>query len=402
MNVLSRRVLFVAEAVSLAHVARPVVLAQALAPHHSVSVASAGAYDLCFKGTGLPRQGLDSIPPAIFLDRLAAGTPLYTRTELARYVEQDVELLRQVQPDVVVGDFRLSLSVSARIAKVPYMALCNAHWSPWSAHRRFPLPDITLTRLLGPALATPVFRVAQPIAFRLHAGPLNALRRKYGLTTFPDVRHAYTDGDVTLYADTPLLVPVRADCPSNHHFIGPIVWSPDTPLPEWWARIPDGPLAYLTLGSTGRVDLLPLVFRALAAKGVTCMTATAGRSDAGVGDASCFVADYLPGADAAGRADFVICNGGSATVYQALSRGRPVIGLCSNMDQFLTMSRVQEAGAGICLRAGTVKQEELEGAIGRMVSESGFREAAERVMVDFSRFDAGARLNDVIRMHLAG
>ena len=132
------------------------------------------------------------------------------------------------------------------------------------------------------------------------------------------------------------------------------------------------------------------------------MTATAGRSDAGVGGASCFVADYLPGADAAGRADFVICNGGSATVYQALSRGRPVIGLCSNMDQFLTMSRVQEAGAGICLRAGTVRQEELVGAIGRMVSESGFREAAERAMVDFSRFDAGTRLNDVIRMHLAG
>lgn len=391
-----RRVLFVAEAVSLAHVARPVVLAQALAPSCDVSIASAGAFDLCLRGTDLARIGLDSIPPALFLERLAEGAPLYTQAELARYVEQDVELLRREKPDVVVGDFRLSLSVSARVAGIPYMALCNAHWSPWSVHRRFPLPDITLTRLLGPALATPIFQMAQPIAFRLHARPLNALRRKHGLSTFPDVRYAYTDGDFTLYADTPTLVPVSADCPSNHHFVGPIIWSPDTPLPDWWDSIPDGPLAYLTLGSTGRVDLLPMLFEVLEQQGVRCMTATAGRSNVAASSASCFVADYLPGASAAARADFVICNGGSATVYQALSEGRPVIGICSNMDQFLTMSRVQDSGAGICLRAGTVKRDELKVAVDRLVRDPDFKRAAGRVRADFAGFVAGTRLNDLI------
>jgi UDP:flavonoid glycosyltransferase YjiC (YdhE family) len=391
-----RRVLFVAEAVSLAHVARPVVLAQMLAPTCDVSIASAGAFDLCLRGTGLARIDLDSIAPALFLERLAEGAPLYTQAELARYVEQDVELLQCQKPDVVVGDFRLSLSISARVAGIPYMALCNAHWSPWSVHRRFPLPDITLTRLLGPALATPIFQMAQPIAFRLHARPLNALRRKHGLSTFPDVRYAYTDGDYTLYADTPSLVPVSVDCPSNHHFIGPIVWSPDTPLPDWWEHVPDGPLAYLTLGSTGRVDLLPILFDALARQGVQCMTATAGRSNVAPSSASCFVADYLPGASAAARADFVICNGGSATVYQALSEGRPVIGVCSNMDQFLTMSRVQDAGAGICLRAGTVDRDELSGAVDRMVGEPAFKAAAGGVRADFARFSAGIRLRDLI------
>jgi UDP:flavonoid glycosyltransferase YjiC (YdhE family) len=256
-----RRVLFVAEAVSLAHVARPVVLASGLAAHHEVSVASAPAFDLCFRGTDLRRLGLESIPAKLFLDRLAAGAPLYTRTELERYVEADIALLQRERPDVVIGDFRLSLSVSARLVGIPYFALCNAHWSPWSAHSRFPLPDITLTRVLGPALAEPIFRLAQPLAFRLHAGPLNAVRRKHGLSGFPDVRHAYTDGDLTLYADTPGLVPVRPDCPPNHHFIGPIIWSPSMPLPDWWTSMPSGPLAYVTLGSTGRVDLLPEVFR---------------------------------------------------------------------------------------------------------------------------------------------
>lgn len=393
-----RRVLFVAEAVSLAHVARPVVLASGLAAHHEVSVASAPAFDLCFRGTDLRRLGLESIPAKLFLDRLAAGAPLYTRTELERYVEADVALLQRERPDVVIGDFRLSLSVSARLVGIPYFALCNAHWSPWSAHSRFPLPDITLTRVLGPALAEPIFRLAQPLAFRLHAGPLNAVRRKHGLSGFPDVRHAYTDGDLTLYADTPGLVPVRPDCPPNHHFIGPIIWSPSMPLPDWWTSMPSGPLAYVTLGSTGRVDLLPEVFRALADAQVNAMTATAGRSDVASPGPHCFVADYLPGLEAAARADFVICNGGSATVYQALSTGTPVIGLCSNMDQFLTMSRVVDAGAGISLRAGNVSYKQLRTALRRMVGDEAdrFRRAAKAVQQDFASFNTRSILNGLV------
>lgn len=386
-----RRVLLVAEAVSLAHVARPVVLANALAGEHDVTVASAPVFDLCFRGTGLARESLESIPAAIFLERLAAGAPLYTRAELERYIDEDVALLRRLRPDAVIGDFRLSLSVSARLAGIPYFALCNAHWSPWALHGRFPLPDITLTRVLGPKLAEPLFRLGQPIAFRLHAGPLNALRRKFGLSTFPDVRYAYTDGDRTLYADTPSLVPVRPDCPSHHRYIGPIVWSPAMALPAWWTALPDGPLAYVTLGSTGRVDLLPELFRALEDCGVNAMTATAGRSDVASPGPHCFVADYLPGLEAAARADFVICNGGSATVYQTLSQGRPVIGVCSNMDQFLTMARVVDAGAGIALRAGTAGYGDLSAAIRRMTGPSGaaFRDAARAVQADFLRHDAG-------------
>ena len=386
-----RRVLLVAEAVSLAHVARPVVLASALAGDHEVTVASAPVFDLCFRGTGLARESLESIPAATFLQRLAAGAPLYTKAELERYVDEDVALLRRLRPDVVIGDFRLSLSVSARVAGIPYFALCNAHWSPWALHDRFPLPDISLTRVLGPRLAEPLFRLGQPIAFRLHAGPLNAMRRKFGLSTFPDVRYAYTDGDRTLYADTPALVPVRPDCPAHHHYIGPIVWSPAMALPAWWTALPDGPLAYVTLGSTGRVDLLPELFRALEDCGVNAMTATAGRSDVASPGPHCFVADYLPGLEAAARSDFVICNGGSATVYQALSQGRPVIGVCSNMDQFLTMARVVDAGAGIALRAGTAGYEDLAEAIRRISGSTGaaFRDAARAVQADFLRHDAG-------------
>ena len=55
-------------------------------------------------------------------------------------------MIREVEPDVVVGDFRLSLSVSARVAGVPYLAITNAYWSPY-ARQRFPLPELPVVRM---------------------------------------------------------------------------------------------------------------------------------------------------------------------------------------------------------------------------------------------------------------
>jgi UDP:flavonoid glycosyltransferase YjiC (YdhE family) len=47
----------------------------------------------------------------------------------------------------------------------------------------------------------------------------------------------------------------------------------------------------------------------------------------------------------------VVCNGGSPTVYQAFAAGIPVLGIPSNLDQYLMMDYVQRYGAGNWLRA---------------------------------------------------
>lgn len=39
--------------------------------------------------------------------------------------------------------------------------------------------------------------------------------------------------------------------------------------------------------------------------------------------------------------------GGSPSSYQSLAEGVPVLGICSNLDQFLAMGRVEKAEAGL-------------------------------------------------------
>ena len=52
---------------------------------------------------------------------------------------------RLFQPDLVIGDFRLSLSVSARVAGVPYIAIANSWWSPFGRPRFELAENVKLT-----------------------------------------------------------------------------------------------------------------------------------------------------------------------------------------------------------------------------------------------------------------
>src|SRR3989442_11980371 len=124
-----KRILFIAEAVTLAHVTRPFVLARSLEPaEFEVHFACASRFDFVFLKAGFRRWKINSIPTQSFLDALRAGSRPYNRRTLERYVDEDLELIETVHPDLIVGDFRLSLAVSGPISKVPYAALTNAYW----------------------------------------------------------------------------------------------------------------------------------------------------------------------------------------------------------------------------------------------------------------------------------
>lgn len=375
-----KRILFVAEAVTLAHVGRPIALAAGLDDRsYDTFFASAPRYRQFFPVPDDRFRPIHSIDSQQFLEALSKGRPVYGTDTLRRYVQDDLKVLRELQPDVVVGDFRLSLSVSARTLGIPYVNITNAHWSPF-AKLRFPTPDLPWVKLTGLKLGELLFRLARPIAFAYHARPLNEVRAEHRLPSLGrDVRKVYTDGDLVLYADEPGLFLTDA-LPLNHRFIGPILWSPKVDHPDWWNHLPeDRPVIYLTLGSSGQADAVPIVLRALAGLPVTVMVATAGRPLSGALPPNALVADYLPGEEAAGRSSVVICNGGSATLYQALAAGAPVLGIPSNLDQLLTMEAVTTSGAGIVLRASEVAPDRVQEVVRLLVAEPRFRRAAESI-----------------------
>lgn len=390
-------VLLVAEAVTLAHFARIVTLAKALDPDvYEVVVAADPRYADLEKPFDCAFHPIRSIPSAEFAQALARGKSLYSVKTLTQYVEDDLALLDRVKPDLVIGDFRLSLAVSAPLRRIPYAAVVNAYWSPY-ADISYPVPDLPVTRILGVALAQKLFDAVRPIAFALHARPLNRVRRNFGLPPLDaDLRNAYTWGDYTLYADIPEVVPTQ-HLPSHHRYLGPVLWSTKTPLPAWWNSLPqDKSVIFLTLGSSGQADLLPMTLTALSRLPVTVIVATAGKVALAEVPDNAYIADYLPVDIASRRAQLVISNGGSLTIYQALASGVPVIGICSNMDQLLNMNAVARLGAGMALRATGVSTAGLSEAATAILHKPSYAEAAGRIGRAMAAVDSAQGFRDAV------
>ncbi|MEW5967958.1 MAG: nucleotide disphospho-sugar-binding domain-containing protein [Pseudomonadota bacterium] len=391
------RVLFFAESVTLAHLARPLVLAQALRGSFEVALACAPAYREFASDAGVDLLPLDSITPAEFRRAVERGARFYDLPVLRRYTASDLDVIERFRPDVMVGDFRPSLAVSARRAGVPFVALLNAHWSPGYRHADYPMPVLPITRLIGPRLFSPVFAFARKAAIAHFAQPFDALRREHGLPTLGgDLRRHYADADAVAYPDIPELYPV-APLPARHAYLGPVLWDPPTPLPEWWNTLDDTPvLGYASLGSSGEHGLLPRILDVLGELNGVSLVATAG-ADAGIAPSPRLrLAPYLPGSAATARARFVLCNGGSMTVQQALRAGVPVIGLCGNMDQMLNMAPVAAAGAGILLRADAAPTAAIHDAVRRVLDDPAYRAAAQALAPRFAGHDAARRLGGLL------
>lgn len=390
------RILFCAEAVTLAHIARPMCLARSLDPKiFNIAIACDSRYNKLFGDSRITHFPVYTIPSEQFLAHLAKGLPLYDQQTLRHYVRDDLEIINSFKPHIIIGDFRLSLSVSARIASIPYVAISNAYWSPYTI-QHYPVPDLPLTHIAGIRIAQLIFTLARPFAFARHTIPLNKVRKEYGLPSLgSDLRVSYTDADYVLYCDLPGLIKMR-DLPSHHQFLGPIIWSPEVSLPAWWDQIPDDrPLVYVTLGSSGCSKHLPAIIDALAKLPATVAVATAGRINIDTSPDNTYISEYLPGTESAQRANLVICNGGSPTSQQALAVGTPVIGIASNLDQHLNMAAVEAAGAGIKLRSEHAASHICDATLA-MLNNPRYGESAQELASQFASCSAIDRFRKFI------
>ncbi len=382
-----RRVLFVSEAVTLAQVVRLLQLARSLdRSRYDVHFAASVFDEALFAGSSFQRHALYSLPADVVARKVAGGGRIYGGRTLRRYLASDLEVLDAVKPDLVVGDLRWSLLVSAPLRGVPLASLINAYWSPYREDPTFPLPAHPIVRVLGPKFAAEYFPRALPFVFRHFAAPLNALRRAHGLPEVGALPDLLVAGDVTLHPDPPGLIPLR-NAPASHHVMGPVQWAPHAPPPPWWEDVGAGrPAVYVTLGSSGDVRALGRVLEGLRRLPVDVMLATAGRVPLASLPEGVFAAPFLRGDEAARRAAVVVSNGGSTTGYQALAEGTPVVGVPSNLDQHLAMDAIARAGAGCALRSDALGADDVQAAVQRALNGA-YAEGTRRVQAQMAGRD---------------
>jgi UDP:flavonoid glycosyltransferase YjiC (YdhE family) len=389
-----RKVLFVGEAMTLSNVAKPLALASGLDPEaYDVVFAADPRYASLYRDLPFPVRPIRSISSERYFQALAGGSPIHDADTLRDYVREDLETIGEVAPDAVVGCMRLSLAISARLANVPYLAVTQACFSPYRAN---PLPFVN--PMLHLASPRGILAAVKPVALAYYAMPFNQVSREFGVRPVgADARRVFTEADHTLYGDIPELFPMEG-LPPTHHYLGMIDWSPAIDLPPWWNAIPgDKPQIYVTMGSSGRADILPAVLDALADLPVSVLVSTAGRVQLRREPANAFVADFLPGRRAAAQARVVVCNGGP-TAQQAVSLGVPAVGIAGNMHQTWNMEAIERAGAGVLLRAASFDPGELRARVVAMLSDAAYSDGAIALAVAASRHDPVRRLERVLSL----
>lgn len=395
-----QRILFISEDITLAQVVRLVQLAKSLdTQKYEVHFACSDFKELIFKNTSFTQWKINNIGKEKMQEALDESRPIYTEEILEKYIQEELKLIEKVKPDFIVGDFRLSLAVSAPLSDIPFAVLINAYWSPYTNKEAYPVPDHPMVQLLGENLSNYFFNLARPVAFAQFAKPINMLRKKYGLIPTGSLLETLTFGDYSLYPDTPALVPTT-NPPANHVYLGPVLWSPPGEINLDPNDVKGRPIIYLTLGSSGKLDNLSKIIEALGELPVYALIATAGRISISEVPENIYLRDYIPGSAAASIADLVICNGGSTTGYQALNEGVPVLGIASNLDQYLAMSYITKAGAGKLMRAGRFRIKEFQHNIMSILNNPGYKSAAEFVQDEFQKFNYHDIFNNVVEKAL--
>ena len=291
-------------------------------------------------------------------------------------------------PDVVVADFFLFGALAAgEGAGLPTAALVHNASLFWPIPGR-PPPGSGF----GPArnwferLRDTVWVAAwRHVAVRDGLGCVNDARRRVGLTALRSPYQQYESATRLLILGTEAFDFPSGPLPTNARYVG----TPfdDVPPADWVSPWPPGDSAPLVLVSLstlpqGQASVMLQILAALDGMAVRALV-TLGPSLNPLDFTAPFnvrLESFVPHAAVLPHVAAVVTQCGLSTVTKALAHGVPLICLPVIDEQRENAARIEALGAGIRLDA-SARPNQIRSAIGRVLHEPHFREAAQRMAV---------------------
>lgn len=346
---MKKKIVFMCNSVTLAHPVRVTLLANMLPPEkYDVIIYRSTDYGPILPYTPLSIHPIKSINTQDFINRLFNVEPVFDTDTVRIHAEEDYQVLDTEKPDLVIGDFRLTLQVTARQRSVPYLNLTGAIWDPLFG-LKFESPPARRLNFLPDRVKAWVMNNLPRVAFSTMNQPLNLFRKQNGMVPYNnDPRPLYTDADYNAYCDLPVLFNPPSLDPTRQ-FIGPVLWAPDMPAPDLSSLRANGKYTvYINLGSSGNNSILEPLCAKLAEDDINLVVATGRESTPTslIDRADTIVMPYLASDKISSQVDAVICNGGMPTACTALLNNAYCVGVVSNLDQIMGMRLIEEKGAG--------------------------------------------------------
>ncbi|MCK2221564.1 glycosyltransferase [Actinomadura sp. ATCC 31491] len=207
------------------------------------------------------------------------------------------------------------------------------------------------------------------------------------------------EGDLNLYVYPEILdYTDRRPLGPSWHRLDSSVRETDEDFELPFERRQDAALIYFSLGSLGSADvgLMQRVIDVLATTPHQYIVSKGPLHEEIKLAANMWGAEFLPQTKIVPQCDLVITHGGNNTTTEALHFGKPMIVLPLFWDQYDNAQRVSETGYGVRLSTYTFTDEELTGAIARLLGDAGLRERLAAAGAEIRRRDGLRKAADLI------
>ncbi|THA82299.1 glycosyltransferase [Streptomyces sp. A0592] len=301
---------------------------------------------------------------------------------LARAMVPGVErAVRTFGPDVVVADQQaLAGPLVARRLGVPWATSAST-----SAELTRPFADF-------------------PKVGEWVAGQISGLLAEFGAGREPRAGEAqgwdprFSERLVLVFS-TPELVGTAGDFPAHHAYVGPAFGArPASPGFPWQRLDPGRRRVLVSLGTLnqeagGRFYDAVLGAAERLAEEVQLVLAAPAATVGEVPD-RVLLQESVPQLDLLPHLDAVVCHAGHNTVCETLAHGLPLVVAPIRDDQPIVARQVVEAGAGVRVRFGRTRAEELRDALTAVLDDPGHRRAARRIQASFAAAGGAAAAAD--------
>jgi UDP:flavonoid glycosyltransferase YjiC (YdhE family) len=248
-------------------------------------------------------------------------------------VREAQNLLKRVQPDVLVGDTWPLTYILGRLAGLPVVQIIKSVVHP-AAPRLIWWQDPP-AGLVSPD-PRPVF---------------NPVLRRYGL---PEIRRAedLLVGDLLLVPSIPELDPLPLGLPKTHYVGALTRLSPPKSLPSWLVELDSSrPLIYVTIGGgagpVGSRWFFQIVSEALTPMDLQAIVSTSRKfpvSSLPTPPSNVVFRDWVPGPAVIARAAVVVFHGGYGTTMETVRHGVPSVVLPFHSEQEANGRRLEASG----------------------------------------------------------
>ncbi|MFD9356029.1 glycosyltransferase [Streptomyces sp. NPDC060031] len=204
---------------------------------------------------------------------------------------------------------------------------------------------------------------------------------------------------LVLVFSTPELVGRAEDFPPHYAFVGPAFGArPAGPGFPWQALDPARQRVLVSLGTLNQEAGSRFYGAVLAAAERLAdrvqLVLVAPASLIGSAPGNVLHLERVPQPALLPHLDAVVCHAGHNTVCEALAHGLPLVVAPIRDDQPIVARQVVEAGAGVRVRFGRARAEELRDALTAVLDETGPRRAARRIQASFAAAGGAAAAPD--------